>query len=323
MTKEAIQNLIAKGELKKAIEHLLGLTKNNPDHADTHNDLLLNSSRLTELDKQRNQGIIDLGDERRTRNRVDLAILDLVNQLPSDFWAAPVAHSPLEELRTAPLLLEFVKKNGDAYEHDHGLFTEFCEVVKKDFGSVKERDLLRILNEVYTAYQEIPPLAGFFVAKNLGKWKTSQWVDFKEGIFVWYGEVMSGQDLARIVEEKKEWFDTVHKDFVLIKGGSFTMGAPENDPNAQSWEKPQHQVEITNFYLSKFTITIGQFAKFIEATGYQTNADKDEGSYIWKDSNWQKQAGVNWRYDVHGKQQNDLHHPVIHVSWNDAIAFCN
>ena len=323
MTKEAIQNLIAEGELKKAIEHLLGLTKNKSDHANTHNDLLLNSSRLSDLDKQRNQGTIDLGNELLTKNQVTGAILGLVNQLDADFWAAPAPLSLLEQLRTAPLLLDFVKKHGDAYEHDHSLFTEFSEAVKKAFGSVKERDLLRILNEVYTAYQEIPPLAGFFVAKNLGKWKTSQWVDFKEGIFVWYGEVMSGQDLARIVEEKKEWFNTVHKDFVLIKGGSFTMGAPENDPDAQSWEKPQHQVEITNFYLGKYTITLAQFAEFISATGYQTDADKDGGSFIWKSPQWQYQTGVNWRCDEHGNPQTDFQHPVIHVSWSDAITFCN
>ena len=66
-----------------------------------------------------------------------------------------------------------MKKYGDAYEHDHTLFTEFSETVKKAFGPIKDRDLLRILNEVYTAYQEIPQLAGAFVASHQGKWKTS------------------------------------------------------------------------------------------------------------------------------------------------------
>lgn len=324
MTKEAIQNLIAKGELKKAIEHLLGLTKNKPDHADTHNALLLNSSRLTELDKQRNQGTIDLGNELLTKNQVTGAVLELLNQLPADFWAATATTAPSpEQLRTAPLLLDFVKKHGDAYEHDQSLFMEFSEIVKKTFGTVKERNLLLILEEIYTAYQEIFQLAGVFVAKNLGKWKTSQWVDFKEGIFEKYGEVMSVQDLAGVVEEKKKWFTEVFTNFVYIKGGTFNMGASENDPDVHSWEKPQHQVQITGYYLSKFTISLGQFAEFIEATGAQTDADKEGGSVVWIGKTWQNQIGANWRCDVQGKQQNDLQHPVIHVSWNDAIAFCN
>ncbi len=85
MTKEAIQNLIAKGELKKAIEHLLALTQHKPDHAGTHNALLLNSSRLTELENRRNQGTIDLGNELLTKNQVTGAVLELLNQLPADF----------------------------------------------------------------------------------------------------------------------------------------------------------------------------------------------------------------------------------------------
>ncbi len=322
MTKEAIQNLIAKGELKKAIEHLLGLTKNNSDHADTHNALLLNSSRLIELENRRNQGTIDLGNELLTKNQVTGAILGLVNQLDADFWAAPATHSPLEELRTAPLLLDFVKKHGDAYEHDHALFTEFGEAVKKTFGSVKERDLLRILGEVYTAYQEIPHLAGAFVASNQGKWTTSQWVDFKEEVFEKYGEVMSAQDLARVVEEKKKWYPFLN-DFIYIKGGQFMMGAPESDSLASSHEKPQHEVQLSDFYLDKYALTLAQFAEFIAETGYQTDADKREGSYIWNDGSYKKQAGVNWRCDAQGSPQTDGQQPVIHISWNDAIHFCN
>jgi formylglycine-generating enzyme required for sulfatase activity len=134
---------------------------------------------------------------------------------------------------------------------------------------------------------------------------------------------MSAQDLAEIVEEKKKWFNAVFEGFEYINGGAFNMGALENDPDAQSWEKPQHQVLVSDFYMAKFTITLGQFAEFIAATGYQTDADKDSGSYIWTDSSTEKQAGVNWRCDVKGNPQTDFQHPVIHVSWNDAIHFCN
>lgn len=75
--------------------------------------------------------------------------------------------------------------------------------------------------------------------------------------------------------------------------------------------------------MGKHTITLALFAEFIAATGYQSDADKDGGSYVWNNGSSEKQAGVNWHCDVEGKLQTDFQHPVIHVSWNDAINFCN
>ena len=132
---------------------------------------------------------------------------------------------------------------------------------------------------------------------------------------------MSVEDLAGVVEEKKKWYPVL-KDFVYIKGGQFIMGALEIDENASEDEKPLHEVRLSDFYLGKYAITLAQFAEFIAATGYQTDADKYGGSYGWAHKN-EKKAGVNWRCDVKGNPQTDGQHPVIHVSWNDAINFCN
>jgi formylglycine-generating enzyme required for sulfatase activity len=112
-------------------------------------------------------------------------------------------------------------------------------------------------------------------------------------------------------------------DMVLVQGGSFRMGSEEGD--AESDEKPVHKVELSDFYLHRYEVTVQEFGQFIAATGYQTDADKDGGSYAWDGSAWKKKAGVNWKCGADGKVRPaaEQNHPVIHVSWNDAVAYCN
>ena len=109
--------------------------------------------------------------------------------------------------------------------------------------------------------------------------------------------------------------------FVSIKGGTFLMGSPETEAGRRDNET-QHQVKVNVFYLAKYPVTVSQFETFINETNYQTDADKDGGSYIWNDKAWDKKLGVNWRCDPKGNLQNDKQHPVIHVSWHDASAYC-
>lgn len=110
-------------------------------------------------------------------------------------------------------------------------------------------------------------------------------------------------------------------DMVLVEGGTFMMGS--NDGNAN--EKPVHQVTLNNYYIGKYEVTLAQFKAFIEDSGYNTDAEKGTGgygSYIWENGNWNNKDGINWRHDVNGKLQSDDRHPVIHISWNDAMEFC-
>ncbi|MBW7872830.1 MAG: SUMF1/EgtB/PvdO family nonheme iron enzyme [Ignavibacteria bacterium] len=113
---------------------------------------------------------------------------------------------------------------------------------------------------------------------------------------------------------------------VFVQGGTFTMGCT-SEQGDDCWynEKPTHQVIVNNFYIGKYEVTVGMFSEFIEATGYKTDADKDGGSLIWTGSELKETAGVNWRCDVNGKRrpESENNHPVIHVSWNDAVSFCN
>ncbi len=105
-----------------------------------------------------------------------------------------------------------------------------------------------------------------------------------------------------------------------IQGGTFTMGS-----NAGSDETP-HTVRVSNFAMMRYEVTVAEFEKFINATNYQTDADKRTGNYgswVYKNSNWKKQDGVNWKCDIAGdiRSRSDYNHPVIHVSWHDAIAY--
>jgi formylglycine-generating enzyme required for sulfatase activity len=112
-------------------------------------------------------------------------------------------------------------------------------------------------------------------------------------------------------------------NYVLIRGGEFTMGSPAKEPEHDS-DETQHQVKVSDFYLCKYAVTLADFRKFVEAKGYQTEAETGDGSYVWDGTTWQKRAGINWRYGVSGsvRPQSEENHPVLHVSWKDAVAYC-
>jgi len=109
-------------------------------------------------------------------------------------------------------------------------------------------------------------------------------------------------------------------EMVFIKGGAFQMGSNDGEED----EKPVHTVTVSDFWMGKYEVTVAEFEKFISATGYQTDAEKGNGSCIWTGSKLEKKAEVNWRYDEQGnvRKSGELNHPVIHVSWNDAAAYC-
>ncbi len=115
-----------------------------------------------------------------------------------------------------------------------------------------------------------------------------------------------------------EWAD--------IPAGTFTMGSPKREVYRQDNEK-QHKVTLSAFKMSKHEITVAQFKAFVDATGYLTDAEKGAydyyGSYIWTGTKFKSKKRVNWRCNVNGKRRPaaEYNHPVIHVSWNDAIAF--
>ncbi|ACF44160.1 formylglycine-generating enzyme family protein [Pelodictyon phaeoclathratiforme] len=116
----------------------------------------------------------------------------------------------------------------------------------------------------------------------------------------------------------------VPPNFVRIPAGEFAMGSPEGEPERYGSDETQHQVKVSEFYLCKYAVTPAEFKTFIDESGYQTDAEKANSSGIWDGKEWKDKEGVNWRHDVSGKKRpsDQYSHPVLHVSWNDAVAYC-
>ncbi len=112
----------------------------------------------------------------------------------------------------------------------------------------------------------------------------------------------------------------VSVNMVFVKGGSFTMGSNEGDDD----EKPPHKVTVSDFNIGKYEVTVGEFKKFMESGSYRTDAEQEGWSYVWTGTSWEKKNGVDYRCDVKGERRirEEDNHPVIHISWNDADAYC-
>jgi len=119
--------------------------------------------------------------------------------------------------------------------------------------------------------------------------------------------------------------DGVTMTFVLVPPGRFMMGASDgekNDNTALANELPRHEVEITQpMYVSKYATTKKQFASFVAAGGYTTEAENAKygfGLNIEK-GKWEK-GPYTWK-KTSLPQEDD--HPAVMVTWNDAQKFCS
>jgi formylglycine-generating enzyme required for sulfatase activity len=114
--------------------------------------------------------------------------------------------------------------------------------------------------------------------------------------------------------------NSIGMDLVWIEPGTFMMGSPEEEVERDG-DEVQHEVTLTKgFYLGVMEVTRGQFARFVEATGYVTEAETEGSAWTWDGKDWNDVQGASWRSP--GFEQGD-DHPVVCVSWNDAKMFCD
>lgn len=119
------------------------------------------------------------------------------------------------------------------------------------------------------------------------------------------------------------------------------MGTDSPQAWVQDGEGPVREITLSPFWIDECAVTNAQFTRFVEATGYSTEAENFGWSYVFHrhvSSDNKKKArgyagGVQWWLGIEGafwknpegpgsNLKNRLDHPVVHISWNDAQAYC-
>ncbi len=112
-------------------------------------------------------------------------------------------------------------------------------------------------------------------------------------------------------------------ELVVLPVGTYRIGSPENERGRKDSEGPVHEVTISRpFALGRNEVTVAQFRRFVRATDYTTDAER-EGSSTYYDEKGGRLAtgrGIDWRNDYRGERARD-NEPVVHVSYNDAAAY--
>jgi sulfatase modifying factor 1 len=139
-----------------------------------------------------------------------------------------------------------------------------------------------------------------------------------------FPELINRTHGAVAIVSRKTLANSVGMKLVLIPPGEFEMGSPDSDKDTNGDEKPRHRVRITRpFYLGATEVTVGQFRRVVESAGYRTEAETDgKGGWGWNvpAKTYGLAPRFHWRFP--GIEQTD-EHPVVQVTWNDAVAFCN
>lgn len=106
-------------------------------------------------------------------------------------------------------------------------------------------------------------------------------------------------------------------EMVYLPGGTFKMG----DLRGKGFEseRPVHEVTLDAFAMGRYPVTVGEFRRFVDATGYQTEAERRGGADVYDGKEWGQKADAHWRNPRF--TQEDAH-PVVCLSWNDAAAYC-
>jgi formylglycine-generating enzyme len=91
-------------------------------------------------------------------------------------------------------------------------------------------------------------------------------------------------------------------------------------------EIPRHTVALDSYFLDRYEVTNGWFEHFVAVTGYRTRAEEYGSSQLRQrtDGKWVNSwvAGASWKAPLGPGSAFDSLHPVRHVSWEDAKAYC-
>lgn len=126
-----------------------------------------------------------------------------------------------------------------------------------------------------------------------------------------------------------------------IPGGAYRVGSDESTGFAADGEGPAREITLDTFEIAATAVTNREFAAFVDATGYRTDAERIGCSFVFhlfvpprvarkvrrrvaQAPWWWEVSGASWREPSgpgsHVRDRQD--HPVVHVSWNDAASYC-
>jgi len=127
-----------------------------------------------------------------------------------------------------------------------------------------------------------------------------------------------------------------------LPGGEFRMGTDSAEGFAEDGEGPSRLVRVAPLSMARTTVTNAQFRAFVRATRHVTQAEELGSSFVFwlqlpapaRQAARRTAAGLPWWVPVEGAcwQRpfgpgstilDRLDHPVVHVSWHDAQAFCD
>jgi formylglycine-generating enzyme required for sulfatase activity len=106
-------------------------------------------------------------------------------------------------------------------------------------------------------------------------------------------------------------------ELVKIPAGRFLMGSSDADKQAESDEKPQHSLELPDYWIGKTPITNVQFRPFVEGDGYHNQTYWTNAGWQWRESK-KLMKPAYWE----NPEWNGAEYPVIGVSWFEAVAYC-
>jgi sulfatase modifying factor 1 len=126
---------------------------------------------------------------------------------------------------------------------------------------------------------------------------------------------------------------------VPLPGGSFAIGSDDPWAYPDDGEGPVREISLDPFWVDIGAVSNDRFSAFVEATGFVTEAERFGWSFVFagllpddfpptqavvQAPWWRKVDGADWRHPE-GPQSSlsgRADHPVVHVSWNDAEAYC-
>ena len=127
--------------------------------------------------------------------------------------------------------------------------------------------------------------------------------------------------------------------FVDLPSGSFRMGDDSVWAYPGDGEGPVHDVALDGFRIDRYAVSNDAFARFVDATGWVTDAERYGWSFVFAGllpddfpetravvgAEWWRQVdGASWHHPEgpHSDLEGRADHPVVQVSWQDAVAYC-